>query len=224
MPRPVSIHNDAILDAARTVFLSNGYQASTALIARRAGVSEGSIFKRFRTKTELFLAAMHVQGRNQEHQDNLMAAVGRADIRPTLEAYGRHLLQHLQIIMPRILMVTSRGVRFAEHYRPTHCPPQEHVDFLTRYLEAENRCGRLNLDNPALHADIFVGALSHCVFSETVFGHKIASHQTYIRTLVDNVLRSGDPGRSARRNNQRSRTLLTPRAHRAHDTNKAETP
>ena len=204
MPRPVSIQDDSILAAACKVFLAKGYQASTAEIARCAGVSEGSLFKHFRTKTDLFLAAMHVQGREQKKQQSLMAGVGKAPIRPTLESYGRHLLQHLQIVMPRILMVTSSGVRFAKHYKPTQCPPLEHVASLTRYLQAETRSGRLQLANPEIHADVFVGALSHCVFCETVFGRRTASHAAYIRTLVDNILRAGAsatealPGTSSR--------------------------
>ena len=197
MPRPVSIHDDAILAAACQVFLAQGYQASTAEIARCAGVSEGSLFKHFKTKTDLFLAAMDVQSREQEVQARLMAGVGQAALRPTLESYGRHLLKHLQIVMPRILMVTSSGVRFAKHYRPTQCPPLEHVATLTRYLKAETSCGRLQLAQPEIQADVFVGALSHCVFCETVFGHRTASHQAYIRTLVDNLLRAGAPDQPA---------------------------
>jgi AcrR family transcriptional regulator len=194
MPRPVSIHDDAILDAAGKVFLAHGYQASTAEIARRAGVSEGSLFKRFRTKTDLFLAAMNVQSREQEWQENLEAGVGKAAIRPTLEDYGRHLLTHLQIVLPRILMVTSSGVRFAKNYLPTRCPPPlQHVATLTRYLRAETRCGRLRLANPEIHADIFVGALSHCAFCETVFGRQTPSHAAYIRTLVNHILGAGKP-------------------------------
>lgn len=193
MPRPVSIHDDAILAAASKVFLAQGYQASTAEIARIAGVSEGSLFKHFRTKTDLFLAAMNVQSGEHKKQKSLMAGVGKAPIRPTLESYGQHLLKHLLIVMPRVLMVTSSGLRFAKHYNPKQCPPLEHVDTLTRYLEAENRCGRLRLAAPETHADVFVGALSHCVFCETVFGRRTASHAAYIRILVDNILRAGQP-------------------------------
>ena len=193
MPRPVSIHDDAILAAACQVFLADGYQASTAEIARRAGVSEGSLFKHFRTKTDLFLAAMDVQSREQERQESLISGIGKAAIRPALEAYGRHLLKHLQIVMPRILMVTSSGVRFAKHYNPTQCPPLQHVEILTRYLRAEVQCRRLRLAHPEIHADVFVGALSHCVFCETVFGRRTSSHAAYIRTLVDNILRAGEP-------------------------------
>jgi AcrR family transcriptional regulator len=224
MPRPVSIHDDAILAAAGKVFLAHGYQASTAEIARRAGVSEGSLFKRFRTKTDLFLAAMDVQSRAQEWQESLLAGAGKTAIRPALEAYGRHLLARLQIVMPRILMVTSSGVRFAEHYHPTRYPPPlQHAAILTRYLRAEARCGRLRLARPEIHADVFVGALSHCVFCEMVLGHRAASHAAYIGTLVDNILRAGalaasgtlPAGRAKRpadsRPAQRQRQGVTPR-------------
>lgn len=197
MPRPISIQNDTILAAACQVFLSHGYQASTAMIARRAGISEGSLFKRFRTKSELFLAAMDVQHREQEWQKRLLAGVGQAAIRPALEAYGRHLLERLQIVMPRILMVTSSGVRFAKHYNPAHCPPLlQHVAILTRYLRAEARGGRLRLAHPEIQADVFVGSLSHCVFCAMVFGRRTASHAAYIRTLVGNILQAGAPASS----------------------------
>ena len=85
MPRPVTIQDSAILDAARRVFLVRGYSASTAEIARRAGVSEGSLFKRFRTKTALFLAAIQEQSREQEQRSLLLAAIGQKPIRATLE-------------------------------------------------------------------------------------------------------------------------------------------
>ncbi|MFZ4394206.1 MAG: TetR/AcrR family transcriptional regulator [Kiritimatiellia bacterium] len=192
MPRPVSIHDDDILAAACRIFLTHGYQASTSQIARHAGVSEGSLFKRFRTKTALFLAAMDVQSREQEWQNRLLSGVGQTAIRPALEVYGRHLLHRLQIVMPRILMVTSSGVRFAKHYNPGQCPPPlQHVAILTRYLRAEVRAGRMRLAHPEIQADVFVGALSHCVFCEMVFGRRNASHTTYIHTLVNNILQQG---------------------------------
>ena len=59
MARPVSIQNEAILEAARRVFMQHGYGASCARLARAAGVSEGSLFKHFKTKAALFMAAMN---------------------------------------------------------------------------------------------------------------------------------------------------------------------
>lgn len=55
MARSRSITDEQILEAARAVFLEDGFSASTLEIARRAGISEASIFKRFSTKENLFL-------------------------------------------------------------------------------------------------------------------------------------------------------------------------
>ena len=58
MGRPRLIETQAILEAARDTFLVEGVGATTGAIARRAGISEATIFKRFRTKADLFFAAM----------------------------------------------------------------------------------------------------------------------------------------------------------------------
>ena len=58
MARPTTLSDPHILDAARAVFLERGIAATTAEVARRAGVAEGSIFKRWPTKQALFYAAL----------------------------------------------------------------------------------------------------------------------------------------------------------------------
>jgi AcrR family transcriptional regulator len=58
MPRPRSIDDATILDAAREVFVAKGPGATTREVAKRAGVSEGVLFQRYKTKTDLFFAAL----------------------------------------------------------------------------------------------------------------------------------------------------------------------
>ena len=73
------------------MFLELGIRATTLEVARRAGVAEGTIFHRFKSKEELFRAAM------QFDPDEALAIVerlpsraGRADLRATLlELCGR---------------------------------------------------------------------------------------------------------------------------------------
>ena len=60
MARTARITEERILEAAREVFLAEGFGAQTAKIAQRAGVSEGSIFKRFATKEALFYVLLAV--------------------------------------------------------------------------------------------------------------------------------------------------------------------
>jgi len=54
MPRPKSDDKrNAILDAATRIIATQGLSAPTALIAKEAGISTGSLFTYFGTKTEL---------------------------------------------------------------------------------------------------------------------------------------------------------------------------
>lgn len=58
MGRRKRLEDAELLAIAREVFVKDGFGASTRAIAHQAGVSEGILFQRFRTKPELFFAAM----------------------------------------------------------------------------------------------------------------------------------------------------------------------
>jgi AcrR family transcriptional regulator len=58
MTRRKRLEDDELLAIARDAFVAEGFGASTRAIAQRAGVSEAILFRRFRTKPELFFAAM----------------------------------------------------------------------------------------------------------------------------------------------------------------------
>src|SRR6186713_3255009 len=60
--RPPVIDSARLLAVAREVFLERGIRATTLEVAERAGVSEGSIFHRFKSKEGLFAAAMNFDG------------------------------------------------------------------------------------------------------------------------------------------------------------------
>jgi len=191
MARPVSISEDAILNAARRVFLKHGYQAGTAQVARAAGVSEGSLFKHFKTKEALFLAAMAVESQEQEWEARLMRSVGTGDIRAMLDDVGLQLLRHLQVLMPCVMMVNASGVTFT---RARQCvddpPPLRLIRVFTRYFKAEIKVGRLDMAAPEMQAHAFIGAISHYVFCEQVFTYRSGPPATYVRTVVETILRA----------------------------------
>ena len=56
--RPPTIDSERLLAVARDVFLERGIRATTLEVAERAGVSEGVLFHRFKSKEALFSAAM----------------------------------------------------------------------------------------------------------------------------------------------------------------------
>lgn len=59
MPRPRLVSNEHILEVARACFIQHGHQISTAFIAEQVGLSQSALFKRFGSKENLFLKAMH---------------------------------------------------------------------------------------------------------------------------------------------------------------------
>lgn len=65
----------ALLDAAREVLAADGAHASVGAIAARAGVGIGSLYRRYRTKEELFqhLAALSVEHANRAAERGLAA-------------------------------------------------------------------------------------------------------------------------------------------------------
>lgn len=58
MSRPKTITDEELLSVARKVFREAGHAASTRQIAESAGISEGILYQRFRSKDDLFFAAM----------------------------------------------------------------------------------------------------------------------------------------------------------------------
>lgn len=198
MARPVSISKDAVLDAARRVFLAHGYGAGTARVAREAGISEGSLFKHFKTKEDLFLAAMQVESREQEWETRLMESAGTGDIRATLQAVGLQVLRHLQVMMPCVMMVSASGITITHTGRCQEDPPPLRlIRMLTRYFRAEIKAGRLAMTAPAIQAHSFVGAISHYVFCAQVFHFKSGPPSAYVRTVVDTILNATQVGTAA---------------------------
>jgi AcrR family transcriptional regulator len=58
MGRNKQVSDEAVLEAAKAVFVEQGFGASTREVARRAGISEAVLYQRYKNKVALFFAAM----------------------------------------------------------------------------------------------------------------------------------------------------------------------
>ncbi|MFC4425167.1 TetR/AcrR family transcriptional regulator [Deinococcus navajonensis] len=169
MPRPRTISDEQLLSAAREVFLEQGFAATTASIARRAGVSEGTLFKRFARKEDLFAAAMGLSdyGLWRAH---LLDRVGTGEVQHNLEQAALRVLAEAEQLVPSLLAVFSRGCD------PSHNPMLERLDHparadadaLASYLQAEAALGRVRPLDADVTALTLVGALTHYVHRELV--------------------------------------------------------
>jgi AcrR family transcriptional regulator len=150
MPRPVSIKDQTLIDAARAVFLERGFGATTAEVAERAGVSEGTLFNRFKSKAELFQAAMEPQLDQLEWLADLDPRVGQGELREHLHELGAAGIEFFRQLMPLVMMSyanpTPSGL--PEALTQPNPPPLRALRHLSSYFEAEIRLGRLRPSTP----------------------------------------------------------------------------
>ena len=192
MARPVTIKDETILAAAREVFLDRGIQGTTAEVAERAGISEGSIFKRFKTKTELFRAAMGDRVVEPPWLAELPGRVGKGDIDEALFRLGMEIVTFFRELIPLIMMAWSNpgpnGLPVG--ISGPNPPPVRAVKQITGYFEAEMRAGRLGRHDPEILARTFMGGLHHFAFFELLHlddGELPLAAETYVRGLVSLV-------------------------------------
>jgi AcrR family transcriptional regulator len=171
MARPVSIKDQTIIDAARATFLEKGIAATTAEVAERAGVSEGTLFKRFRSKAELFQAAMHPQFAELGWLADLESRVGQGDLQAQLTELGAAGIAFFRQLMPLIMMNYANPAPngLPEQLNVPDPPPLRALRRLTGYFEAEIRLGRLRPVDPEILARMFLGSLQQYVFFDLLF-------------------------------------------------------
>jgi len=179
MARPVSISNQQILDAARAVFLAHGFAgASTVEIARRAKVSEGSIFNNFGTKEALFEAAM-------DESLPPVLTLGRylhqGDMRTNLVSITVESIEFLGQLLPKLMLRwserdLSKGAALCNR-------PREILAALADFFAKEVAACRLRGD-PSIVARIFMGGVWNYCFLRTVAGDRSMSAEAFARDLV----------------------------------------
>lgn len=101
MGRPKTITDEQILDAARALFLESGHVVPTSTIAKAAGVSEGTIFKRFTNKRALFEAAMGI--RSEDLVDRAAPYFEKGEVREGIRVVAEDLLSMFRRALPRMM-------------------------------------------------------------------------------------------------------------------------
>jgi AcrR family transcriptional regulator len=165
------ISNERLLEVAREVFLELGIRATTLEVATRAGIAEGTIFHRFKSKDELFRAAMQFDPDQAiAFVESLPGFAGKGDLRATLVRFAEQFLELGRIAVPVMMMSWSnpanqqsssfaaeRGQRFRRVVRA-----------FSGFFAAEMELGRLRRNDPEVLARMFLGALHHYCLSELV--------------------------------------------------------
>jgi AcrR family transcriptional regulator len=206
--RPPVISTERLLEIAREVFLELGIRATAAEVASRAGVAEGTIFLRFKSKSELFRAAM------QFDPDQALAFVeempdraGAPDLRAVLVDFAEHFIRLGRVAVPVMMMTWSnpeqpgcleRGSERGVRYRRV-------IAALTRFFALELQSGRLGAGDPEVLARMLMGSLHHFVMGEVFAEGPVGklSAAEFAREVVDVLLRSAALAAPAQRASRR---------------------
>lgn len=150
----------AILDAARELFLAQGYLgANMDSVAARAAVSKQTVYSHFGSKEALFVelvADMTREAGDRIHAHDTGLASGGAEA--LLTAYA--VEQLATVLRPDVLqlrrLVIGESTRFPELGRALHeAGPKRAVDRIERMLDDLRAAGMVAFDDVAIAASTF---------------------------------------------------------------------
>jgi len=180
---------------AREVFLSRGIRATTQEVAERAGVSEGSLFHRFKSKEELFRQSMKL---DPERVAQLFAedlsTIEPLPIRLALELLATRMLEIGRVAIPLMMMTWSNPAGCMESQSHTkHAPYRTLIQGVTGYIRGQMERGTLRALDPEIVARAFLGSVHHYSMVRTLSaGDPQAlpqiSEEAFVSGLVDLLL------------------------------------
>jgi AcrR family transcriptional regulator len=143
---PAAERRQALLDAALRVFSSGSYAgATTAEIAREAGVSEPILYRHFASKRELYFACLveawrRIKAKIEASMEELGPAEG-------WEAIGPATMREVKVLLPSLWMqaITEAG-EDAEIRRHVRGHMREVHDFFAGLLQRMQACGAMPAD------------------------------------------------------------------------------
>jgi AcrR family transcriptional regulator len=198
--RPPSIDSARLLAVAREVFLERGIRATTLEVAERAGVSEGSLFHRFKSKEGLFSAAMNFDA--EEMPESLVGALKATeglDVREGLVALSTRLLEIGRVALPIMMMSWSNPQSFVDGTNDKkRAGFRRFVRELGAYFELKMDAGELRRMDAEVLARALLGAVHHYSTTRILTGpgDVVIPEGMYVRGLVD-LLLNGAAGSQA---------------------------
>src|SRR6188768_1798334 len=161
--RPPSIDSERLLAVAREVFLERGIRATTLEVAERAGVSEGVLFHRFKSKEGLFSAAMDFD--RDEAPRRVLKAIEELEgleVREGMIRLATTLVEVGRVALPIMMMSWSNPQPCAVPlFDKKRSKFGEILKTLGGYFEQQMQNGKLRQMDPEVLARALLGAVHH---------------------------------------------------------------
>ena len=178
-----------ILDGARTVFLSDGFDgASMNDIARVAGVSKGTLYVYFESKEELFEALIREDRKQQAERLDVRPRNGKTRANFSM-AYGRRLIEMMtrpeMLAQSRmVISAIAKFPRFGQAFFEAG-PLLRRCAGSRRGFESSWRAGELEIEDVELAAQQFAELCKAGIFHRVIFCGADAVEPEEIERTVD---------------------------------------
>jgi AcrR family transcriptional regulator len=161
-----------ILSGAREVFLAMGFDAaSMGEIARKAGVSKGTLYVYFTSKEQLFEAITHAECKAQV-EGLFTFDTDDHDVEAALTRLGRGYIKFLcrpggMSPVRTVISISERMPEIGREFYETG--PAQGIATLRRYLENEVAAGTLMIDDCEVAAAQFLELCKATIFLPLLF-------------------------------------------------------
>ena len=194
--RPPTIDSQRLLAVARDVFLERGIRATTLEVAERAGVSEGVLFHRFKSKEGLFSAAMDFD--REEAPRHVLKAIEELlqqeelEPREAIVRLASTLVEVGRVALPILMMSWSNPQQCAVPlFDKKRFKFREVVKTLGSYFEQQMDRGKLRRMDAEVLARTLLGAVHHFVMTRILLEEGDSTGMPegmFVRGLADLLL------------------------------------
>ncbi|MDD1774078.1 MAG: TetR/AcrR family transcriptional regulator [Methanobacterium sp.] len=186
---------ERILNAAMLIFAKNGYhRATTIKIAKKAGVNEVTIFRKFKTKENLLNAVIRKNlNETLNTLDLILCKEKNADIEICIKTLGINLKQFFDDRMEFILFMITEGRKTPETRILFTQFQFKMLEHLKDYFQEQINLGKIRRINPDLLAFTLFSFIFNKSISEEVFEHKflpddLNSFEEYTNIFMNGIL------------------------------------
>jgi TetR/AcrR family transcriptional repressor of mexJK operon len=195
----------AVLDAAATLFMAQGYGAvSMDAIAREAGVSKATLYAHFASKDQLFATIIGEACRHKMAAADVLVETditGTSDVGEALRAFGIRMVHFLMEPATQAIyrVVVAECVRFPELGEAFYeNGPAHFLSFFSDWLSRQMQTGRLREADPQVAAEQFVAMMRGGIQIRISVGLPVtrdeATIERHVANVVDTFLRAFGAG------------------------------
>lgn len=192
-----------ILEAAEQIIREKGVaRATTKEIAKVAGVAEGTLYKHFERKEDLFLALFRRRVPEELKEAISEHQAGAGSVRANLQAIALAGMRHFDQFIPLSVAFfadTDSLARLQAFLQETGGGPQRLYANVAAYIGAEQALGRLNSKvAPLSGAALLLGPCWQFVFLRQFLGANplTISDEQFVDGLVDGLMAGLAPAES----------------------------